>query len=665
MKNKRGLILGIAFLLIFLSANSVITQENNRAIIDPKIEELLQKQEEVFVIVTLKDSSTSIIYTEKNRIKERIKILQQKDQINEREVSRILLSLNTDLKIVGKSPRSFSGNITRNGLDILKSNPNVIRIYHSLPGKISLQQSLPLINATNVWSSSYTGKNQTICIIDSGVNYTHSDLGNCTHTNNINDGSYQKVIGGYDFYNNDNNPMDDNGHGTYVAGIAVANGKINGTAPNAKIIAIKVTNSSGEFQDDSGIAAGVRWCTGNSSIYNISIITISLSTFSLYDNSSICDSFDAGIAINEAHAAGIFVDVSSGNNGNLTHITHPACTSNATSVGAIYDEDIGSQTWCLNSQCTQTCTDSTTQKDKMWCANNRGDLLDLLAPGCKINSTNIDGGYEWGSQCGTSYAAPHVAGGAALLLEKDNTLNPSDIKNLLKDTGIKIDNWSRIDLLAAINITLIRNCSQLQKIKDDLSGNYRLVKNIDCSETINWNNGAGFEPIGPLVNNAFTGVLDGQNHTVTGLYINRSTTSDVGLFGVSLGKIKNMGLINASIIGQFGVGALAGDHVGTDSGAGGRIIENVFCTGGNVSGKQTVGGLVGGNTADINNSYSNCNINGELGRTGGLVGSNGGWGRITNSYATGNINGSNRIGGLVGNNDGVIVRLLILFLREI
>ncbi|MBI5804141.1 S8 family serine peptidase [Candidatus Pacearchaeota archaeon] len=119
----------------------------------------------------------------------------------------------------------FVGEITAEGINILANNSNVTKILFDRVVHTTLQQSLPLINATDVWDLGYTGEGQTICVIDSGINYTHPDLGSCAYTNNISDGSCAKVIGGYDF-RNDDDPIDDQGHGTHVAGIAAAQDEI-------------------------------------------------------------------------------------------------------------------------------------------------------------------------------------------------------------------------------------------------------------------------------------------------------------------------------------------------------------------------------------------------------------------------------------------------------
>ncbi|MFC1686030.1 GLUG motif-containing protein [Nanoarchaeota archaeon] len=195
---------------------------------------------------------------------------------------------------------------------------------------------------------------------------------------------------------------------------------------------------------------------------------------------------------------------------------------------------------------------------------------------------------------------------------------------------------------------LLTNCTDLQLMENGLTLSYQLTQNISCSDTINWNSGAGFEPIGNDTN-SFNGTFDGQSYTISNLYINRSTTDYVGLFGMinSTGspEIKNIGLENASVVGNNTVGILVGY---TDSGTN---ITNSYTTG-SVIGSNYVGGLVGrNNEGNITNSYATGAVSGTSGYVGGLIGYNSG--NITNSYATGDVNLTcvgecSYVGGLVG-----------------
>lgn len=212
-----------------------------------------------------------------------------------------------------------------------------------------------------------------------------------------------------------------------------------------------------------------------------------------------------------------------------------------------------------------------------------------------------------------------------------------------------------------------------------LAGSYRLTNDIDATGTANWNNGAGFMPIGNL-GNSFKGNFDGQGYVVANMTINRLSQNYVGLFGqVENGSLSNIGVIGGNFVGAAYVGALAGsllnssvhnahatgsasgneggsDFVGGLVGVNyqGSSITKSFATG-TVSGINNVGGLVGWNYGQIDQAYASGNVNGQFG-VGGLVGLNDG-GQIRNAYATGAVSGNTGVGGLIGNiQDGGQVR---------
>ncbi len=187
--------------------------------------------------------------------------------------------------------------------------------------------------------------------------------------------------------------------------------------------------------------------------------------------------------------------------------------------------------------------------------------------------------------------------------------------------------------------------NELQFMEYGLSSDFKLISNINASATSSWNSGAGFTAVG---NNStpFTGTFNGNNYTISNLFINRPTTSGVGLFGYTSGAtIENVGLINVSITGQNDIGGLVGYNYSSSS------IDNSYATG-SVSGSSQVGGLVGRNAylSSIDNSYAIDSVSGSEG-VGGLVGGNGSSSSINNSYATGTVGGSSyNVGGLVGGN---------------
>jgi hypothetical protein len=187
---------------------------------------------------------------------------------------------------------------------------------------------------------------------------------------------------------------------------------------------------------------------------------------------------------------------------------------------------------------------------------------------------------------------------------------------------------------------------------DALSSDYVLTSDIDASGTSSWNSGNGFDSIGEY-SSKFTGAFDGANHTISGLYMDRSGTEYMGTFGWvgSGGTIENVGVINADITAGEFVGALVGRNEGTVKRSNSSGTVHVVGGGGHV--KRKAGGLVGVNGGTITNSNSSADATSDNTYAGGLVGDN--FGTIKKSYATGNPTASGDIaGGLAGSNSGTI-----------
>ncbi len=142
---------------------------------------------------------------------------------------------------------------------------------------------------------------------------------------------------------------------------------------------------------------------------------------------------------------------------------------------------------------------------------------------------------------------------------------------------------------------------------------------IDASSTSGWNSGAGFSPIGNGTTN-FTGSYNGQSHTISGLYINRSLTDYIGLFGgtSTAASVKNIGLLNVAITGgAYYVGGVVGWSAGD--------LDHCYTTG-SVNGIECVGGVVGYvNSGNITNCSSTATVSGSNFAVGGLVGRKGWW----------------------------------------
>ena len=183
-------------------------------------------------------------------------------------------------------------------------------------------------------------------------------------------------------------------------------------------------------------------------------------------------------------------------------------------------------------------------------------------------------------------------GGNPHAISREVTAGNHDIRvQYYENQGFALISFDYIKMIGAGTTNdpfMISDCLQLQNLKYDLTATYKLANNIDCTDTVNWNSGAGFEPIGSLTG-YFTGALNGNNKVIYGLYHNGG--NEVGLFGVigEMGQVYDLGLKNVNINSNSNVGALAGISAGT--------ITNSYSTG-NVMGGNYVGGLVGYHTEE-------------------------------------------------------------------
>ncbi len=245
------------------------------------------------------------------------------------------------------------------------------------------------IDAERVHSNN-KGTGVKVAVIDSGIDYTHSELND-----------YYR--GGYDFVNGDNNPMDDYWHGTHCAGIIAAEDNgigILGVAPEVDLYALKVLNSEGSGSLSSLVAA-IDWAIDN----NIQIISMSLGTD--YSSSSL------EAACNQAYDSGILLVAAAGNDGNSDG------TGDSVDYPANYDSVIA--------------VTATSSLDSRPSYSSTGPAAELAAPGAIIKSTVPGEGYLLSS--GTSMACPHVAGSAALVWAANPDWSNTQVRTRLQETA--------------------------------------------------------------------------------------------------------------------------------------------------------------------------------------------------------------------------------------
>ena len=427
---KRGIvliILGIlitSFLIINLNANNESPLDKNK--ISSEVLEKVEQEDNVRVFVNLK-----------SEIKKGREIA-SKDV--KKEVSELLKG-----KIKHEFDEKFSAFVSSEDLKELKNNSNIESI--EIVGKryINLQDSVPLVNSsTELWnlqfnSSNITGKGETVCILDTGTDFTHPDLQGKNLTCIIDCITNTTCVENCSI-------TDGNGHGTHVAGIIGADGTIKGVAPEVNLIAVQVCNAGGSCNiDDTEL--GIQWCVDNADTYNISVISMSLgancNTNPNDCHNTYCNSAPEADEINSAVGNNISVLIATGNQGNTTHIAEPSCIQNATPIGG------------------------TNKTDGMYSSSNRNNLTLLLAPGLLINSTVPTGGCSfcdasgYKAISGTSMSTPHVSAAFAIInqyrkLEGNAQMTPAEIEDALNDSGKVIYdsgsgiNYSRIQIYQTI-----------------------------------------------------------------------------------------------------------------------------------------------------------------------------------------------------------------------
>jgi subtilisin family serine protease len=331
--------------------------------------------------------------------------------ITQRTVDKSQLSFSKKYKNVFNG---FAVNISESDLDAIKQSPYVKAVYPNTEVQALLTQSVPRTGAPDVWKmidssgQNVTGKGVTVAIIDTGIDYTHPDLGGCF-------GPSCKVVGGYDFENDDSDPMDDNGHGTHCAGIATANGAVKGVAPDAKLYAYKVLDKWGSGSFDNIIAAiDAAMDPNGDGDYSdhADVISMSLGGSGSPDD-AMCQ------AVKLAVGAGVTIVVAAGNDGpGMGTVASPGVSPDAITVGAAYK----------NGTLAQFSSRG---------APNYQFKPELSAPGVYIYSTVPKGscahcsssGYT--TLSGTSMATPHVAGAVALLSQLHPDWTPSQMKSAL------------------------------------------------------------------------------------------------------------------------------------------------------------------------------------------------------------------------------------------
>jgi minor extracellular serine protease Vpr len=454
-----------------------------------------------------------------------------------------------------------------------------LKLFRDISLRLNLDKSSNLVRAnearklTTNLGENITGAGVIVAVIDTGIDYTHPDLGGSIGPN-------EKVLKGYDFVDEDEDPIDRDGHGTEVAGIIAANGRLTGIAPQAKLLAYRVVDKIGNVFSSDLIRALERAVNDGARIVNLSLGTrekIDSLTYAIENVlasgivviaasgnldvrafgepagrsgviavgaslNNVSSSRDAEVVINPEgfELAALYMNgsvrVTTGVEGNLVYVNYAreedvsslnltgkvALAERGGEIGELIyfsekEENVAergaiglivhniegggffqgnligqhnppnyrsripvvslpssdgiylrnelfkgsemSATIFLN-RSTQVGVDSVSS------FSSRGPVSpfyikpDLVAPGVNINTTSIEGTYSVVQ--GTSFAAPHVTGAAALLLQANPTLTPEEVEGILTSTSkVMTDKWKefipafsqgsgRLDILSAV-----------------------------------------------------------------------------------------------------------------------------------------------------------------------------------------------------------------------
>jgi subtilisin family serine protease len=342
------------------------------------------------------------------------------------------------------------------------------------------------INADDVWALGFNGDGIVVSVIDTGVNYEHVDLADHVWT----DPDYP--FHGYDFVNNDNNPMDDHGHGTHCSGTVAGDGTAGsqtGVAPEATIMCCKVLDAGG-----GGTESGVWNAIEFSVEHGADVMSLSLG----WQHSWGVDRETWRAAFDNSLAAGILASVAAGNEGDQQG-SYPI-PDNVRTPGDLPPAWLHPDQTLTGGISGIICVGATDVNDNLADFSSRGPCdwsavspyndypfqpemglirPDICAPGVNIKSLDYasNTGYASGWS-GTSMATPANAGMIALMLQKNNLLSPAQINQTIEETTVVLvagknnnSGSGRIDALAALNATAMPGPSYHTHIFNDATGN--------------------------------------------------------------------------------------------------------------------------------------------------------------------------------------------------
>ncbi|WP_329102399.1 S8 family peptidase [Micromonospora sp. NBC_01699] len=297
-------------------------------------------------------------------------------------------------RVYGAALNGFEARLSAKAAERLAAHPDVAYVEQDQVVSINATQTNPpswgldRIDQRNLpLNQSYTypntASNVRAYIIDTGIRFSHNDFGG-------------RATSGYDAV--DGGSADDcNGHGTHVAG--TVGGSAYGVAKAVRLVGVRVLNCSGSGTN-AGVIAGVNWVTQNAVKPAVANMSLGGGASTALDN-----------AVASSISSGVTYALAAGNSNANACNSSPARTASAITVGA------------------------TTSTDARASYSNIGTCLDIFAPGSSITSAWYTSNTATNSISGTSMAAPHVAGAAALVLSANPSYTPTQVRNYLYDNA--------------------------------------------------------------------------------------------------------------------------------------------------------------------------------------------------------------------------------------
>ena len=283
--------------------------------------------------------------------------------------------------------------------------------------RVALDETVPQIGAPAAWQAGLTGEGVLVAVVDTGIDESHPDLAG-------------QEVGEHNFGSSPDN-ADRDGHGTHVAStIAGTGATYHGVAAGARLLDVKVFDDDG-YAQESAIIAGLRWAADQGAkIANLSLGDV---------DTPGTDPVEA--AVEEVSAAGMLVVAAAGNSYVPESVGSPGSADAALTVGAV------------------------DKSDAMADFSSRGPRLgdgvvkpDLVAPGVDVTAAKAGGGYV--AMSGTSMAAPHVSGAAALLAQEHPSWTGQQLKAALVASAAPVEGTEydrgagRVDVARAITQTV-------------------------------------------------------------------------------------------------------------------------------------------------------------------------------------------------------------------